>query len=213
MQLPLIDANNDFPNLPGVTLFKHEADSAALFAAVNSVMASSPLRRMTTPAGPMSVMTTSCGRLGWVSDVSGYRYAARDPETGRPWPVIPEPIHALAKRTALSAGYNNYHADACLINHYSPEAKMGLHQDRDEHDTSQPIVSISLGLSARFVIKEGTSRAGAAQAIILDDGDVLVFGGPARLAYHGISKVDPGSHSIWGPFRVNITLRCVRDRK
>jgi DNA oxidative demethylase len=193
---------------PGITLFKDRAGDAAL-AAAEGVISLCPPRRMVTPGGkPMSVAMSNCGRLGWVSDHAGYRYAAEDPLTGRPWPEMPAVLAALAAETAAEAGFPGFAPEACLINLYELESRMGAHQDRDERDLDAPIVSVSFGLSARFRIG-GTGRGGPTRSFVLDHGDVLVFGGPARLAYHGVDRVIPGQHPRLGARRLNITFRHV----
>jgi alkylated DNA repair protein (DNA oxidative demethylase) len=194
---------------PGITLFKAMADDAVLTAALG-VIAEAPPRVMTTPWGkPMSVAMTNCGALGWVSDAAGYRYAALDPMSDRPWPSMPAPFISLAAEAAAAAGFAGFAPEACLVNLYGPESRMGTHQDRDEADFSQPIVSVSLGLSARFRIG-GTTRQGPSRSVQLDHGDVLVFGGPARLAYHGVDRLVPGrGHPLIEGRRLNLTFRRV----
>lgn len=193
---------------PGITLFKERADDAVLQAAL-AVIEASPPRKMVTPGGkPMSVAMTNCGPLGWVTDRSGYRYAPEDPSTGRPWPAMPGPMALLAAEAAEAAGFPGFAPEACLVNLYGTESHMGTHQDRDERDLDSPIVSVSFGLSARFRIG-GTSRSGRTLSFVLDHGDVLVFGGPARLAYHGVDRVLPGRHPVLGDRRINLTFRRV----
>ena len=193
---------------PGITLFKDWADVAVLQAALAVIEAALP-RRMLTPGGkPMSVAMTNCGPLGWVTDRAGYRYAPEDPLTGRPWPAMPVPMAELAAAAADAAGFPGFAPEACLVNLYDIESRMGAHQDRDERDLGAPIVSVSFGLSARFRIG-GTARAGATRSFVLDHGDVLVFGGPARLAYHGVDRVLPGPHPVLGDRRINLTFRRV----
>jgi len=194
---------------PGAILlraFAREGD-AALLHAVESVIAQTPLRHMQTPGGhTMSVATTSCGPLGWVSDPHGYRYAARDPLTAQPWPAMPACFVELAQRAAAQAGYANFVADACLINQYVPGAKMSLHQDKDERDLRAPIVSLSLGLPTVFLF--GTpNRKDRAERHRLVHGDVVVWGGPSRLTYHGVMPLADGEHGLLGRRRINLTFR------
>jgi alkylated DNA repair protein (DNA oxidative demethylase) len=180
---------------------------AALLQAVESVISQAPLRHMQTPGGyTMSVATTSCGPLGWVSDPHGYRYAALDPQSGQPWPAMPACFLALAESAAAQAGYADFVPDACLINQYVPGAKLSLHQDKDEKDLRAPIVSLSLGLSAVFLF--GTpSRKDKPQRYRLVHGDVVVWGGPSRLAYHGVLPLADGEHALLGRKRINVTFR------
>ena len=185
-------------------------DAAALLHTIEAVLSQAPLRHMQTPGGyTMSVAMSNCGPLGWVSDASGYRYAAHDPLTNQPWPAMPARLLDLAQRAAALAGYPHFAPDACLINQYLPGAKLSLHQDKDEHDLSAPIVSLSLGLPAVFLF--GTpSRKDRPQRYRLVHGDVVVWGGPARLAYHGVNAIADGEHALLGSRRLNLTFRCVR---
>lgn len=184
-----------------------ESQAASLMGAVRKISAISPFRHMVTPGGfPMSVAMTNCGVAGWVTERSGYRYEAMDPETRRPWPAMPEIFAALATRAALAGGYADFLPDVCLINRYEPGARMSLHQDRDERDFSQPIVSVSLGLTCRFLFG-GARRADKAQRIPLGSGDVVVWGGPARLAFHGVAPLAAGTHPLTGGTRFNLTFR------
>ncbi|MBB4197237.1 alkylated DNA repair protein (DNA oxidative demethylase) [Rhodoblastus sphagnicola] len=153
-----------------------------------------------------SVRMSNCGPLGWVSDVSGYRYQPDHPDTGQPWPPMPERLLALWRDLT---GYPR-DPDACLINYYDCNARMGAHQDVDEQDFDAPIVSISLGDACRFRIG-GVARGGSTQALALDSGDVLVFGGPARKMFHGVDKILPGTSTLLDPpGRINLTLRRAR---
>ena len=154
----------------------------------------------------MSAEITNCGHVGWHSDRQGYRYAKLDPLTGQPWPDMPTCLQTLAVSAASKAGYPQFIPDVCLINRYSIDSKMGLHQDRDERDFTQPIVSVSLGLSANFVFA-GSQRNSSRQNILLEHGDVLVWGGQLRKHFHGISKIYPGDDPLTGPYRVNLTFR------
>ena len=165
---------------PGAVLLRAFArqDDVALLAAVEHVLKQAPLRHMQTPGGyTMSVSTSSCGALGWVSDPHGYRYAARDPVSGKHWPVMPECFLRLAERAATEAGFADFHPEACLINQYVPGAKLSLHQDKDEKDLLAPIVSVSLGLPAIFLFG-GTDRKQRPQRYRLAHGDVVVWGRP-----------------------------------
>lgn len=201
---------------PGALLLRqfareHDAQqhSGYLFT-FKTVTRSAPLRHQLTPGGHMmSVAMTSCGDLGWVSSKSGYCYSPADPQSGMPWPAIPQTWRAMAVLAARRAGYSSFNPDACLINEYAPGAKMGLHQDRDEQDLSQPIVSVSLGLPAVFLFGAG-KRTDKPQRIGLTDGDVVVWGGPARLAFHGVAPLADGEHPVWGARRINLTFRRAR---
>jgi alkylated DNA repair protein (DNA oxidative demethylase) len=144
-----------------------------------------------------------------VSDAQGYRYAARDPLTNLPWPAMPECFLALARSAAAEAGFADFLPEACLINQYVPGAKLSLHQDRDEKDLGAPIVSLSLGLPAVFLFG-GTRRNQRPQRYRLAHGDVVVWGGPARLAFHGVAPLEEGEHALLGQRRINLTFRRVR---
>ena len=191
----------------GVVLLRGFAADEAILDAVRAVQAAAPPRRMVTPGGyTMSVAMTSCGALGWVTDRSGYRYDPVDPVTGRSWPAMPPVLRALAFRAAEAAGFAGFAADSCLINRYEPGARLTLHQDRNERDYTQPIVSVSLGLSAVFLLG-GNKRTDPTQAVALSHGDVFVFGGPARLAFHGVKPLKAGEHPRLGASRINLTFR------
>jgi alkylated DNA repair protein (DNA oxidative demethylase) len=175
--------------------------------ALASVMQLAPLRHMMTPGGlAMSVSTTSCGDLGWVSDKTGYRYAASDPLTGKACPQMPASFKQLARQAASMAGFANFEPDACLINRYQVGARMGLHQDKDERDFNQPIVSVSLGIPAVFQMG-GFARGDKAMKLPLYHGDVLVWGGESRLRFHGVLPVKAGYHPTVGECRINLTFR------
>ena len=194
---------------PGALLLQGfaRAQGAELMQCVHAVTAAAPLRHMVTPGGfRMSVAMSNCGTLGWVTDQSGYRYSTLDPETSRPWPALPAAVDALARAAAVRAGYPDFVPDACLINHYVPGARMSLHQDRNERDRAAPIVSISLGLPAVFLFG-GLRRAERPRRVPLASGDVVVWGGPSRLAYHGIAPLADGSDPLTGRSRYNLTLR------
>jgi len=183
------------------------ARTPALITAIEGVSAAAPFRSMVTPGGyRMSVAMTNCGPVGWVSDRSGYRYDAKDPETGQPWPPMPRQFLDLAREAAGAAGFADFEPDCCLINHYQPGAKLSLHQDRDERDFGAPIVSVSLGLPAVF-LWGGLKRSDRSRRIRLESGDVVVWGGPSRLVYHGIAPLAEGEHPATGRARINLTFR------
>ncbi|ABQ35063.1 DNA oxidative demethylase AlkB [Bradyrhizobium sp. BTAi1] len=197
---------------PGAVLLRGFARSqqAELIAVIEAIAAQAPFRRMMTPGGhQMSVAMTSCGSCGWVTDRTGYRYDALDPESGQPWPAIPPLFRDLAEQAASEAGFADFAPDACLINRYEPGAKMSLHQDRDERDIGAPIVSVSLGLPATFLFG-GLKRTDKTQRYRLVHGDVVVWGGPARLAFHGIAPLADGEHALLGRRRINLTFRRAR---
>jgi len=178
-----------------------------LLADIAAITAAAPFRHMLTPGGQrMSVAMTNCGEVGWVTDRRGYRYDRLDPQTGRPWPVLPRSIAGLAARAAADAGLGPFRPDVCLINRYEPGARMSLHQDRDERDFSWPIVSVSLGLDATFLFG-GSKRSDKPQRLPLTHGDVLVWGGAHRLAFHGVAPVAEGCHPTVGRMRLNLTMR------
>lgn len=175
---------------------------------LENVVKQAPFRHMTTRRGhKMSVAMTNCGESGWVSDRRGYRYSPSDPESGLPWPAMPLSFLKLARKFAGGeSGFDGFRPDVCLINRYEVGAKMGLHQDKDEVDFSAPIVSVSLGLPATFVLG-GMERTGPTRRIPLEHGDVIVWGGPARLLFHGILPLKTGEHPRLGPLRINLTFR------
>jgi DNA oxidative demethylase len=193
----------------GACVLRGFARSAApaLRSDLEAVLANAPLRHMVTPGGfRMSVAMTNCGDLGWVSDLGGYRYDRIDPEAGGRWPALPESLLQLAGAAAAQAGFSGFVPDACLINRYLPGTRLSLHQDRNERDFGWPIVSVSLGLPAVFLFG-GTRRAERAVRVPLEHGDVVVWGGPARLRYHGVLPLKPGWHAVLGEQRINLTLR------
>lgn len=179
---------------------------AMLLAELRQVLQQAPLQRMTTPNGIMPVKTSSCGSLGWVSDRHGYRYSPVQPANGEPWPPMPDIFSELAQKAAKTAGFSHFQPDACLINRYQPGSKMGLHQDKDEEDFSQPIVSVSLGIPATFLFG-GLKRRDPVLKIPLQHGDVVVWGGVDRLRYHGVMPVIPDEHPLLGRIRLNLTFR------
>jgi alkylated DNA repair protein (DNA oxidative demethylase) len=183
---------------------------ADLMAALRDIAAQAPFRHMVTPGGhQMSVAMTNCGSTGWVTDRAGYRYDASDPETGKPWPAIPLSFRELAQQAADRAGFRGFSPDACLINRYQPGARMSLHQDRDENDFSAPIVSVSLGLPAIFLFG-GLKRSDRPRRFRLEHGDIAVWGGPARLVFHGVAPLADGEHGLLGRQRINLTFRKAR---
>lgn len=178
-----------------------------LLAAIDDVLKRAPPRNMTTPGGAMmSVSMSNCGALGWISDRRGYRYESRDPLSQRPWPAMPAIFAELATEAAELIGFAEFRPDACLINRYEPGARMALHQDRDESDLGAPIVSVSLGLPAVFLFG-GCARSDRPVAVPVRHGDVIVWGGPSRLAFHGVRPLKPGDHALSGSCRFNLTLR------
>lgn len=197
------------PIVEGAVLFRRRACSIELdlLKAITQILQQAPLRHLETPGGrKMSVAMSNCGALGWVSDRKGYRYAPIDPLSGEAWPTMPGFMQEFARDVAASAGYPAFAPDACLINEYLPGARMGLHQDRDENDFSQPIVSVSLGLPATFLFGND-SRTGPTLKLPLQHGDVVVWGGTVRLAYHGVAPLKPGEHRLLGGRRLNLTFR------
>jgi alkylated DNA repair protein (DNA oxidative demethylase) len=179
----------------------------ALLDALREVTAAAPFRNMVTPGGyRMSVAMTNCGELGWVTDRSGYRYDAVDPESGKKWPPMPKAFRELAERAAAEAGFAEFRPDACLVNRYEPGTKLSLHQDKDERDFTQPIVSVSLGIPAAFLFG-GFARGDKTQRVPLEHGDVVVWGAAARLRYHGVMTLKDDEHSLLGRMRVNLTFR------
>ncbi len=212
---PLFD---DVPPAPsrepleeGAVLLRGFASGAApaLVDSIGRIAEAAPFRHLVTPGGyTMSVAMTNCGRVGWVSDRSGYRYDPVDPDSGQPWPAIPDVFLDLAVRAAAEAGFPGYDPDACLINRYDAGAKLGLHQDRDEKDQWAPIVSVSLGLPAVF-LWGGLKRSDKVRRMRLESGDVAVWGGPARFVYHGVAPLKAGDHPLTGSVRLNLTFRKV----
>jgi len=205
------DAGIELPQYlaPGAVLLRGfaTAESAALAADLRRVLARAPFRHMVTPGGlSMSVAMTNCGSYGWVSERTGYRYDAIDPESGKPWPAMPESFLTLAGEAAAAGGFPGFAPDACLINRYQAGAKLSLHQDKDERDFGQPIVSVSLGVPATFLFG-GSKRAGKTLRVPVQHGDVLVWGGPARLNYHGVLPIRAAHHPFAGAHRINLTLR------
>jgi len=178
-----------------------------LIAALRGIEAQAPFRHMQTPGGhEMSVAMTNCGALGWTTDRSGYRYDCNDPQSGKPWPAMPPAFDELATQAAERAGFPGFSPDACLINRYLPGARMSLHQDRDEQDFGRPIVSVSLGLPAIFLFG-GSKRSDKPNRYRLEHGDVVVWGGRARLFFHGVAPLADGEHGVLGRPGINLTFR------
>lgn len=216
MSLPLFD-----PSLRASFLAEHMklSEGAALlrgFAldyeeelieALRSIVSHAPFRFMKTPSGKaMRVALTNCGELGWISDSAGYRYSPIDPATKRPWPAMPEVLSSLGEAAAAEAGFAHFKPNTCLINHYRPETGLSLHQDLDEGGGAAPIVSISLGIPATFLFG-GFERSAPTQKIALEHGDIVVFGGPDRLRFHGVRKLRYAEHPLFGARRFNLSLR------
>lgn len=185
------------------------AQAGQVMADIARVIARAPYRHLSTPGGKrMSVAMSNCGDQGWVSDRRGYRYQACDPLTAKPWPAMPPGLRALAQQAAHDSGYHGFQPTVCLINHYAPGARMGLHQDRDENNLTAPIVSFSLGLPATF-IWGGWQRAGNTRRIMLRHGDAVVWGGEDRLRFHGVAPLKDGEHALTGRARINLTFRQI----
>jgi alkylated DNA repair protein (DNA oxidative demethylase) len=183
------------------------SDQAALLADLQAVVAQAPFRHMVTPGGyRMSVAMTNCGSWGWVTDRTRYRYDSSDPVSERPWPHMPASFLNLAQRAAAVAGFSAFVPDACLINQYKPGTRLTLHQDKNEADFHQPIVSVSLGIDAVFIFG-GARRVDKPVRVPLQHGDVVVWGGPARLRYHGVLPLKHGHHPLLGERRINLTFR------
>jgi len=197
------------PLAPGAMLIRGSVALRAekLWADLQRVLGAAPPRHMVTPGGfRMSVAMSNCGTIGWVSDAGGYRYDPIDPESGRPWPPLPESLLESARRAADEAGYRDFAPDACLVSRYQPGARLTLHQDRDESDFGQPIVSISLGLPAVFLFG-GLERSAKAVRVPVEHGDAVVWGGAARLRFHGVAALADGLHPLTGRFRFNLSFR------
>ena len=217
MTLDLFDHPDFHPNwredlCPGAVVLRGAAlaDDRALLMAIDTIASEVPFAYRATPGGyAMSVAMTNCGDLGWITDSNGYRYQSTSPETQRHWPAMPDIFRTLAIHAARDAGFENFIPDACLINRYQIGAKMSLHQDKDEKDMGQPIVSISLGLPAVFQFG-GLERSDKTQRVNLTHGDIVVWGGPARLRYHGILPLKAGEHPLTGQYRFNLTFRKAR---
>ena len=186
--------------------FAHRNETE-LFAGLREVTAKAPFRHMVTPGGfRMSVGMTNCGAFGWITDETGYRYDRVEPETKKAWPEMPDCFLKLASSAAAEAGFDEFFPDACLINRYEPGSRLSLHQDKNERDFEQPIVSVSVGISATFLFG-GLRRSDKTERIPVEHGDVIVWGGTARLRYHGVMPLKEGFHPLAGRSRFNLTLR------
>lgn len=197
---------------PGASVLRGFALDRAetLLREIARVSAKSPFRHLVTPGGKtMSVAMTNCGAVGWFSDRSGYRYTEIDPETGKPWPSLPASFARLAGDAAGAAGFHGYAPDVCLINRYEPGTRLTLHRDHDERDRRAPIVSVSLGLPATF-LWGGLARKDLQRRVPLAHGDVVVWGGPSRMRYHGVMPIRDGEHPRTGARRYNLTFRIAR---
>jgi len=185
---------------PSVWLLRCYVDTVTLLQDIQTVALHRPFRHMQVPGGQtMSVAMTNCGDWGWVADATGYRYSATDPLTQKPWPALPLAWRTLAQNAAACVGWTGFVPDACLINRYEPGARMGLHQDKNERDYSQPIVSVSIGASCNFQVG-GLRKSDTVKSVALHDGDVVVWGGDARLIHHGVQPMKAG-------LRHNLTFR------
>ena len=197
------------PLAPGAVVLRGAArtEEAGLLEGLAQVATAAPFRHMTTPRGfRMSVAMTNCGERGWVSDRRGYRYDALDPTSGRPWRSMPAAFRRVAERAAAAAGFAAFEPDACLVNRYEPGARLTLHQDADERDFTQPIVSVSLGLPATFLFG-GLRRGDRTLRVQLGHGDIVVWGGPARMRFPGVLALKDGEHPALGRCRINLTFR------
>ncbi len=199
--------DSEIPLAPGAVVLREFASGEELLPLIEAIAVAAPFRHLVTPGGhTMSVAMTNCGRLGWTSDRKGYRYSPLDPETGLAWPAMPEAFTRLAREAAERAGFPGFAPEACLINRYAIGAKLTLHQDRDENNYDHPIVSVSLGVPAVFQFG-GTKRTDPLKRVTLYHGDVVVWGGEARLAYHGIQPLKEATHPLTGACRLNLTFR------
>jgi len=206
--LPLAGPQEE-PLGPGATLLRGFAlaRSPEVLGAIAEVTRQAPFRHMSTPGGfRMSVAMTNCGAVGWVTDRTGYRYDALDPETGLRWPAMPPVLAQLATRAASRGGFADFRPDACLINRYEPGSRLSLHQDKDEQDHTAPVVSVSLGLPAVFLFG-GPRREDKTRPIPVVHGDIAVWGGTSRLWYHGVRPLKDGDHPVLGRQRINLTFR------
>jgi alkylated DNA repair protein (DNA oxidative demethylase) len=210
--LPASEDADDVNLAPGAVILRGFArpHEAALRDALRDIVARAPFRHLITPGGHrMSVAMTNCGAVGWVSDRRGYRYSPVDPDSGQPWLPMPDVLTRLAGDAALRGGFADFRPDACLVNRYEPGAKLSLHQDKDELDLDAPIVSVSLGLPAVFQFG-GMARSDRPVRHRLVHGDVVVWGGSSRLAYHGVLPLADGEHPLLGRQRINLTFRKTR---
>lgn len=183
---------------------------AVLIEELGRITQVAPFRQMQTAGGhTMSVAMTNCGEWGWLSDEQGYRYTQYDPVTAKPWPTMPAPLLKLAGDAAAAAGFEDFRPNACLINRYRPGSKMSLHQDKNEQDFKQPIVSVSLGIPAVFLFG-GHERSDRPAKHPLFHGDIMVWGGVDRLRYHGVMPLKEARHPVFGANRINLTFRKAR---
>jgi alkylated DNA repair protein (DNA oxidative demethylase) len=198
---------------PGASVLRGFARNVAdeLLAEIQQVAAVSPFRHLITPGGKsMSVAMTNCGALGWYSDRRGYRYTTPDPQTGQRWPAMPNRFAQLAHAAARAAGFADYVPDVCLVNRYQPGTRLTLHRDHDERDRRAPIVSVSLGLAATF-LWGGLAREDPQRRVPLAHGDVVAWGGPSRMRYHGILPIkDDDEYPLTQRLRYNLTFRLAR---
>lgn len=204
-----LPASGDEVLAPGAAVLRGFATdrAAELLDGIRLVTASAPFRHLVTPGGfTMSVAMTNCGEAGWVSDRTGYRYDRIDPDSGKPWPPMPPAFVELAQAAAARLDFSPFAPDVCLINRYVPGTRLSLHQDRDEKGYDDPIVSVSLGLPAVFQWG-GDKRADPPERVPLAHGDVVVWGGPSRLRFHGVLPLKDGEHALVGRQRLNLTFR------
>jgi DNA oxidative demethylase len=210
MTLDLFESSHSRTELcPGAVLLHGFALAyeQPILEAIAQIEAQAPFRHMLTPGGlRMSVAMTNCGSRGWVSDSKGYRYVPEDPDSGKPWPPMPAAWKRLALEAAIAGGFPGFQPDACLINRYEPGTKLSLHQDKDERDFNAPVVSVSLGMPAVFLFG-GAKRKDKTLRVLLTHGDVVVWGGPARLFYHGVAPLKEDHHPLLGKHRINLTFR------
>ncbi|MGH8190491.1 MAG: DNA oxidative demethylase AlkB [Rhodanobacteraceae bacterium] len=207
---PSADAREELA--PGAWVLRGFALDLAgeLLDEVGRIVAVSPFRHLVTPGCKiMSVAMSNCGAVGWFSDRRGYRYTEYDPENGKPWPPMPAVFAKLARDAAHEAGFDGYAPDVCLINRYEIGTRLTLHRDHDERDRRAPIVSVSLGLPATFLFG-GLARKDSQQRVPLVHGDVVVWGGPSRMRYHGVQPIQDGEHPSTGALRYNLTFRVAR---
>lgn len=192
---------------PGAVLMRGLAlpQDAEFFAAVESILAASPLRHATTPSGlPMSVMVSDCG----TPEAFRRRWSPETPNGRKLWPAMPGVLVDFALRCAVRSGFPGFRPDSCHINRYQAGTRLGIHQDRHEFDLYQPIVSVSFGLECIFLLG-GFQRTDPTKRILLEHGDVIVWGGPSRMRFHGVQPLKPGHHPLAGPYRYNLTFRKV----
>lgn len=214
MNYSLFDDTSGMPSwtesiCEGALILRHFSvrHEMALLDGIRQILSKHPFRQMRTPNGHrMSVAMTCCGEVGWVSDKDGYRYSAYDPENNEHWPAMPDSFHSLAVQAAQEAGFPNFKPDSCLINQYQTGSRLSLHQDKDEKKFGAPIVSFSLGIPATFLFG-GMQRSDAVRRYHLAHGDVVVWGGPARLHYHGVAPIKEAAHPLLGTQRINLTFR------